>query len=79
MKAKTHPGDEQKVKTSSNHKTMNSEKMAQRDSRARGKADRKLEPTGLTVDDIAEQSSYESDEHDISDMVANSDRNKKVI
>jgi hypothetical protein len=78
MKAKTHPSDEQKVKTSSDHKTMDSEEREQPETNARGKADSRLEQTGLTVDEIAEQSSYERDEHDISNMAANSDRNKKV-
>ena len=78
MKAKTHPGDEQKVATSSNQKTLDSEDMKQRGTNARGKADRELEQTGLTVDDISQQSAYENGKHDISDMAANSDRNKKV-
>jgi len=77
MKAKTHPGDGQKVATSSNQKTIDSEDMKQHRTNARGKADRELEQTGLTVDDISQQSSYESDKDDISDMAADSDRNKK--
>ena len=77
MKAKTHPGDEQKVQTSSNGATINSEDMKQGDAAARGKADSKLKPTGLSVDDIAEQSSYESDKPGIEHAAANSDRNKK--
>ncbi|HVG18286.1 MAG TPA: hypothetical protein VNI02_04475 [Blastocatellia bacterium] len=77
MRAKTHPGDEQKVKTSSDHATTDSENMGQSDGRARGKAERELKQTGLTVDDVAQQSAYESDEPDITQTAANSDRNKK--
>ena len=78
MKAKTHPGDEQKVATSSNPGTKASESMKHPGTDARGKADRKLEPTGLTVDDIAEQSAYDDDKADISHTAANSDRNRKT-
>lgn len=77
MRAKTHPGDERKVRTSSNRATTDSENMQHSDSDARGKADRELKQTGLTVDDIAQQSAYESDESDITHGAANSDRNKK--
>lgn len=66
MKAKTHPGDEQKVQTSSNHATVNSEDMKQQGDETRDKAERELRPTGVTVEDIAEQSGYQSDEDDIS-------------
>ena len=78
MKAKTHPGDEQKAQTSSNQVTMNSENMRKGNGGGRDKANRELKPTGLTVDDIAEQSAYESDKDDISHVAANSDRNEKV-
>jgi hypothetical protein len=77
MRAKTHPGDEQKVKTSSNRTTTSSEHLEQNDSDARGKADRELRQTGLTVDDVAQQSAYERDEPDITQTAAGSDRNKK--
>lgn len=77
MRAKTHPGDEQKVETSSDRATIDSKNMKQSDTGARGKADRELKQTGLTVDDIARQSAYESDKQDIEQAAANSDRNKK--
>jgi hypothetical protein len=77
MRARTHPGDEQKVETSSDRATINSEDMKQSNASSRGKADRELEPTGLSVDDIAEQSAYESDEPSIEQAAANSDRNRK--
>jgi hypothetical protein len=51
--------------------------MQHNDGDARGKADRELKQTGLTVDDIAQQSAYESDESDITHGTANSDRDKK--
>jgi hypothetical protein len=77
MRAKTHPGDEQKVKTSSNRATVDSDSMGQSGGDARGKADRELNQTGLTVDDVADQSAYESDKANITQAAANSDRNKK--
>jgi hypothetical protein len=76
MRAKTHPGDEQKIETSSDRATMDSKDM-QSDTNARGKADRELKQTNLNVDDIAQQSAYESDKQGIEHAAANSDRNKK--
>ena len=78
MSAKTNPGDERKVKTSSHHGTVDSESMRQPNTGGRDKAESELEPAGLTVDDVAKQSAYESDENDISHMAANSDRNEKA-
>ena len=77
MRARTHPGDEKKVETSSDRATISSEDMKQGDSGARGKAERELKPTGLSVNDIAEQSAYESDKPGIEHAAANSDRNRK--
>ncbi|HEX8088036.1 MAG TPA: hypothetical protein VF762_04240 [Blastocatellia bacterium] len=77
MRAKTHPGDEQKVKTSSDRATTGSENMQQSDGDARRKADRELKQTGLTVDDVADQSAYESDKANITQVAANSNFNKK--
>jgi hypothetical protein len=77
MRAKTHPGDEEKIETSSDRATTGSQSMKQHDAGARGKADRELKPTGLTVDDISQQSAYENDEPNITHTAANSDRNKK--
>jgi hypothetical protein len=77
MRAKTHPGDEQKVNTSSDRATTDSDNMKRGDGDARGDADRELKQTGLTVDDVAQQSAYERDESDITQTAADSDRNKK--
>lgn len=77
MRAKTHAGDETHVETSSSDETMNAEKLDQSDGRNKEKADRKLEETGLTVDDIAEQSAYAEDTTSVTQQAANSDRHKK--
>lgn len=77
MRAKTHPGDEKKVKSSSDHKTTDSEDMKQPD-QARGKGNREIEQTGLTVDDISQDSAYEKDQQEISHIAENSDRNEKA-
>lgn len=77
MRARTHPGDEHKVNTSSDRMTTKSDNMKQNDGDARGKANRELKQTGLTVGDVAQQSAYESDEPNITHTAANSDRNKK--
>jgi hypothetical protein len=76
MRARTHAGDDQKVETSADGGTMDTEDMKQGDASTRGKADRALKPTALTADDIAQQSAYESDQQGIEQIAAHSDRNK---
>lgn len=77
MRAKTHPGDETHVETSSSPATMNKKKLDQGDGQNKAEANRKLEQTGLTVDDVAEQSGYAEDQASVAQQAANSDRDKK--
>ncbi|HKY04612.1 MAG TPA: hypothetical protein VJQ56_06965 [Blastocatellia bacterium] len=77
MRANTHPGDEAHVETSSSNETMDKKKLDQSDGQNRAEANRKLEKSGLTVDDIAEQSAYAQDQTGVTEQAANSDRNKK--
>lgn len=77
MRAKTHPGDETHVETSSSHETMNKKKLDQSDGQSTAEANRKLKETGLTVDDVAEQSAYAEDRASVAQQAANSDGEKK--
>jgi len=77
MRAKTHPGDDKHTETSSSDETMNVEKMKQPDMNQQQEADRKLNPIGVSVEDVSNQSAYESDELEIAHQAANSDRNNK--
>jgi hypothetical protein len=76
MRAKTHPGDEKHIETSSSGETMDVEEMKQPGIDEHSEADEKLRH-GLSVDDIAEQSAYEDNSTSIAHQAANSDRNKK--
>jgi uncharacterized surface anchored protein len=78
MKARTHTGSEKRVKTSSSNETVSVEKGKQKGLNAEGKANRELGKAGLTVDDVAEQSAYESDRTNIAHQAAASDRDKKA-
>jgi hypothetical protein len=77
MRAKTHPGDEKHTETSSSEETMGVEEMKQRGMNERQEADRELNPAGVSVKDVADQSAYEDNELEIAHQAANSGRDKK--
>ena len=77
MRAKTHAGDEKHTETSSSDETMNVEKMKQTGMNERKEADRKLQPSGVSVEEIAQQSAYEDNELEIAHQAANSETKKK--
>jgi hypothetical protein len=79
MKAKEHETDEKRTITSSHsNETMNVEEGRQEGLNKKSKANRKLQPTGLTVDDIAEQSAYEDDKTEVTEQVARSGRKSQA-
>lgn len=77
MKARTHPGAEKHVETSSSNQTMDREKLEQNDSDARDKANRELKESGLTAEDVASQSGYGDNEADVIQQAANANKNKE--
>lgn len=73
MRAKEHETDEKRTKTSSHsNETMDVEEGKHEGLNKESKANRKLQPTGLTVDDIAEQSAYEDDKMEVTEQAARS-------
>jgi hypothetical protein len=76
MRARTHPGAEKHVETSSSQETMDSEKLEQKNADARGEANQELKESGLTVEDVASQSGYSQDEADLTQQAADSNKNK---
>jgi hypothetical protein len=77
MKAKTHAGDERRSESSSSQDTMTVEEGRRKDYDARAKADENLSQSGLNVNDVARQSSYEDNQADVTEQAANSDRNRR--
>ncbi|HYP28146.1 MAG TPA: hypothetical protein VE262_15635 [Blastocatellia bacterium] len=77
MRAKTHPGDDKHITTSSSDDTMNVKEMEQPGMNERKEGDGKLRPSGVSVEEVAEQSAYEDSELEIAHQAANSERNKK--
>lgn len=79
MKAREHQTDEKRTKTSSHsNETINAKEGRQVGLNAEGKANQELGRTGLTVDDIADQSAYEDDKTEVTEQAARSDRNKQA-
>ena len=79
MRARDHEADEKRAKTSSHsNETIEVEEGKQTGLNAQSKANRELGPTGLTVDDIAEQSAYRGDRTEVVEQAANSDRDKQA-
>jgi hypothetical protein len=76
MNAKTHAGDEKHVNTSASDETVEAKDLKQKGMDEQGEANRKLAPSGLTVDDIADQSAYEDDRLGVAHQAANSSDKK---
>ena len=77
MRAKTHPGDEKHTETSSSDETMSVKEMKQPGMNERREGDRNLRPSGVSVEEVSEQSAYEDNELEIAHQAANSEGNKK--
>ncbi len=76
MNNRNNPGDDKHVQTSSSNKTMRIEKLKQETEVGREGADRVLKPTGLDVNDLANQSSYRENEGEVIDRVAEATSNE---
>ena len=77
MKARTHPGAEKHVATSSSDRTMEREKLEQNDSDSRKEANHELKQSGLTAEDVASQSAYSDNEADVIQQATSANKNKK--